>query len=420
MNRREFLGSVGSGAALCALGSAQSALAQSRQFTEWGWPTPYERISDKSIDYLKSKGWWPLAIGSQPGFTGLPVTVGKGFYKARGLEVTVAAFLSGPAINEAAVAGRVQAGVEGNFPFTTLIARSTPVRCIAVANPNIKHATLVPLDSPIKTIADLKKSSEKPAFGIVVGSSAEFYFTEALISHGLAPGRDVTLKNMRPTDMLIMPAGLTGFVQWNPYIWDHLIVRKNARQIDAIFPYNFYMGNLWVYKDIVDNAPDVVQALLDGYVEGILFTRSDLEAAIDITQKDPMYATFPRDTLKLICERINNLYKPNWFYPDRGFWSSENSRVAKWLHQSGRLDVLVTPERYHEYFDVRFADRTLDRLGWNRPQQPSFLPAGWTGKVGQIPYPAYYHEDSLSQPQKFPEPGELKSDWYFGGQKFSI
>ncbi len=156
--------------------------------------------------------------------------------------------------------------------------------------------------------------SEKPAFGIVVGSSAEFYFAEALRSHGLDANKDVILKNMKPTDMLIMPAGLTGSVQWAPYIWDHLLLRKNARQIDSIFDYNFYMGNFWVRNELIENVPDVVQALVDGYAEGILFTRNDLAAANKTFQADVMYRGYPLEMINLINERANNLYKPNWFF----------------------------------------------------------------------------------------------------------
>ena len=100
----------------------------------------------------------------------------------------------------------------------------------------LKHATAVSPDLPPKSFADVKGMSEKPAFGIVVGSSAEFYFSEALRAHGLDASTDVILKNIKPTDMLIMPAGLTGFVLWDPYFWDMLLLRKNARQIDAILP----------------------------------------------------------------------------------------------------------------------------------------------------------------------------------------
>jgi len=33
-------------------------------FTAWGWPTPYERVSTTSVDWLKAQGWWPVAIAN--------------------------------------------------------------------------------------------------------------------------------------------------------------------------------------------------------------------------------------------------------------------------------------------------------------------------------------------------------------------
>lgn len=420
MDRREFLvlgASSVAGAGL--LGLQNSANAQtSGGFTQWGWPQPYERISEASIKFLKDKGWWPLEIGSQPGFTALPIATGKGLFKQRGLEANVNAFLSGPAINEAAVAGRVQVGVQGNFPYTTLLSRKFPVRCVAIANPNLKHATLVAPDSPLKSLADIKTMKEKPSFGIVVGSSAEFYFTEALRAHGIDSAKDVVLKNMKPTDMLIMPAGLTGFVQWHPYVWEHLLTRKNARQIDAIYPYNFYMGNLWVRQELVDNAPDVVQALVDAYVEGILFTRANLSEANKVFQEDAIYKGYPPETINLINDKLNNLYKPTWFFPDGAFWSQENGRVAEWLNKTGRLPTLVTPDDYKNNFAPAFATRTFAKLGWKVPGRPTFIPADWKGKVGSPRYPDYPNEDTLSKQQAFPEAGDLQKDWMFGGKLY--
>jgi ABC-type nitrate/sulfonate/bicarbonate transport system substrate-binding protein len=416
MNRRQFLALSTSAAAI--VGGYNRSVAQPSSFTQWGWPQPYQLISDTSIKWLKEKGWWPLAIGNQPAFTGLPAAVGKGFFTARGLEVLVNAFLSGPAINEATVAGRVQAGLEGNFPYTTLLSREFPVRCVAIANPNVKHATLVPSDSPLRSLTDLKTMSDKPSFGIVVGSSAEFYFSEALRSHGLDASKDVILKNMKPTDMLIMPAGLTGFVQWDPYVWDNLLLRKNARQIDSIFDYNFYMGNLWVRSELIENVPDVVQAIVDGYAEGILFTRYDLPAANQVFQSDVMYRGYPPEIINLINDKLNNLYKPNWFFPDQKFWAAENGRVAAWLHQTGRLQKLITPQDYHANFAPQFATETLRKLGWKVPERPCFLPKDWSGTVGKPPYPKYDNEDTLAASQPFPTMEDLERDWMFAGKLY--
>ena len=57
------------GIALAVLWSGMvPAAAQS--FNDWGWPQPYEKVSEKSIAWLKQKGWWPLAVGWQGPFSG--------------------------------------------------------------------------------------------------------------------------------------------------------------------------------------------------------------------------------------------------------------------------------------------------------------------------------------------------------------
>ncbi len=75
MDRREFLALGAS--AVASLGAFNGAAAQAASFNAWGWQQPYKRISDNSIKWLKDKGWWPLAIGNQPAFTGLPIAVGE-------------------------------------------------------------------------------------------------------------------------------------------------------------------------------------------------------------------------------------------------------------------------------------------------------------------------------------------------------
>ena len=42
-----------------------SAQSKQQKFTEWGWPLPYEKVSDASINWLKQKGWWPLKLAYQ-------------------------------------------------------------------------------------------------------------------------------------------------------------------------------------------------------------------------------------------------------------------------------------------------------------------------------------------------------------------
>jgi hypothetical protein len=98
-------------------------VASSQQpFTEWGWPTPYERVATTSIDWLKAKGWWPVAIASQPPWSCAnaltTVMIKQGLLQQRGIESEAQWFLAGPPIIESVAAGRTPVGLRGNFPFT--------------------------------------------------------------------------------------------------------------------------------------------------------------------------------------------------------------------------------------------------------------------------------------------------------------
>ena len=82
-------------------GLALPAAAQTTQFTDYGWPEGAdEKISPKSIAWLKEKGWWPIQVAFQPPWSGQNtinlVMDKKGFLAKRGVEAKWQAFPSGP------------------------------------------------------------------------------------------------------------------------------------------------------------------------------------------------------------------------------------------------------------------------------------------------------------------------------------
>ena len=391
-------------------------------YTDWGWPQPYEQISEKSAAWLKQKGWWPLEFGWQGPFSGqntVNVVMDKaGLLAKRGLETKFQAFAAGPDVNEAVAAQRIQVGNGGNFPFTSLLDRGVPVRAIAVVAPNLKHSTVVPLDSPIKRLADFKGSNPAATIGIVTGSSAEFYFTQAAEVVGLQIGKDVILKNMPPAEQLLMPRGIGAVVPWEPSVTIITDDRKTGREIDVIFPYNFYEGMFYVRQELIDNAPDVVQAISDAFMEATLWIRLNPDKAADLLAQEPMLKAYGKPLLLQQTVLYNNLYKPTYSYPFAKLWGEENARIAKWLKDRNRLTKTLSADDYTSSFDTRFMDRTYDKLGWKIPARPPFLPASWSTPIGQLPYPPYDNVTTLKQPQPWPEPGDLVRAWTFNGKTY--
>jgi sulfonate transport system substrate-binding protein len=405
-----------------ALFAALPAMAQ-QKFNDWGWPAPYEQVSPKSVQWLKDKGWWPVSVAYQAPWSGQNtvniVMDRQGLLKARGVETKYQAFPSGPAINETIVSARFQVGNGGNFPFTSLLDKNIPVKAIAILSPNLLHALVVPPDSKLKSIKDLKGSNPPATIGLVTGSSAEFYFQKAMEVNGIVAGKDVILKNMPPGEQMALPKGIDGVVSWDPTPAMMVNERKNGRIIDSIFPYNMYEGQYYVRQELIDNVPDVVQAFSDAFAEATLWTRANAEKAAQLQAEDPMLKNFSKEILLQQVNAYSNLYKPTNIYPHAQFWGQVNESIFKWLYEQKRLTRPLTAKDFEAAVDERFMKKTFEKLGWAVPKQPPFIPAGWTGDPAKQPYPEYIHAINTTQPQAFPEKGDLVKAWSFGGKSYN-
>jgi sulfonate transport system substrate-binding protein len=99
-------------------------------------------------------------------------------------------------------------------------------------------------------------------------------------------------------------------------------------------------------------------------------------------------------------------------------WGEENARIAKWLKDRNRLTKGLTAKDYEDSFDAKFMERTYQKLGWKVPARAPFIPPDWTGKIGELPYPAYANVTTLKEPQPWPEKGDLTKDWSFNGKTY--
>ncbi len=411
---------IGAAVAVAILPGA--AVAQTSGTTEWGWPTPHEKVSDKSIAWLKEKGWWPLQVAFQAPWSGqntVNIVMDRmGMLMQRGIEAKWTAFASGPAINEVLISGRYQVGNGGNFPFTTLVDRKIPVKAVAMQSPNLLHALVVPHDSPLKSFKDLKGHNPPATIGIVTGSSAEFYFHIAAQINGVEIGKDVILKNMPPGEQMAMPKGINGVVPWDPTPTMIVDERKTGRIIDSIFNYNIYVGQFYLRSELIENAPDVAQAWTDAFAEATLWTRLYPDKAVALMAEDPNLKNFSKDILLQQLKAYNNLYKPSSIYPLGEFYGQVNEPIYKWLFEAKRITRPLVGADYAGAVDERFMRNTFGKLGWTVPKTAPFLPAGWQGKASQPPYPNYMHALNTTTPQAFPEAGDLTKAWSFGGRSY--
>lgn len=168
-------------------------------------------------------------------------------------------FQFGPPMLEALGAGAIDLGSVGDTP--PIFAQAGGSNLVyAAATPSAQHAVLVPKNSPIKTVADLK--GKKVAFG--KGSSAQNVTVKALAIAGL------TIKDIEPT--YLSPADATAafnggnidaWTVWDPY-FAIAETRYDARVIADTNDKRLTSSSYYIaHKDFANKYPAVLTAVLD-------------------------------------------------------------------------------------------------------------------------------------------------------------
>jgi ABC-type nitrate/sulfonate/bicarbonate transport system substrate-binding protein len=402
-----------------------SLIAQPKpQFTEWGWPLPYEKVSEKSINYLKEKGWWPIVYAYQPLWLGqsiIKIAGDLGLDRKRGLDIQFQAFLSGPPVNEAVIAGKAQFGSGGPFPTTVMVDKKANIKGIAVISYGYRHAMLIPTDSPIMKPEDFKGKK----VGLVVGSGGEYGFISWTKANKIDIYKDVSVLNFPIPEQAAMPKGLDAVVPWDPAPDLMINYRKNARLFADTTEFMYYFGTMYCRKEIIENAPDVAQALVDILLETVLYSRYNPSKASEFLKKDPILEAYPTELItKLNSIYVNNL-KPTWVYPFKDYISVEGERVAKWLFDGGRLTSILKEGDFKNYLITDFMDRSFNKIGWKIPKEPPYFPKGtsvdvfknWVKSGAKYLQILPYH---LTSPQPFPESSDLMKEWYFNGKWYQV
>jgi sulfonate transport system substrate-binding protein len=155
-----------------------------------------------------------LQIGDQKGGT-------ESLLRAAGVlndlpyKVVFSTFTSGPPQVEAATAGKIDFAITGNTPPIFGAAANAKVKVVtAYENGGDGDRVLVPADSPIETVADLRGKS----VAVGKGSSAHGHILAQLKKAGLTPA-DVKLVFLQPADALsaFTSGQADAWAIWDPY-----------------------------------------------------------------------------------------------------------------------------------------------------------------------------------------------------------
>lgn len=187
-----------------------------------------------------------------------------------------AEFPGGPQLLEALNAGAVDFGSTGETPPIFAQAANAPLVYIAHEPPAPRgEAILVPKDSSIKTVADLK--GKKIAFN--KGSNVHYLLVKALEEAGLTYA-DVEPSFLAPADgrAAFERGAVDAWVIWDPFqaAAEVALEARELRNGEGIVPnHQFYLGT----NALVDNHGEAVDVLIEAISEIDAWTKSDTAAA---------------------------------------------------------------------------------------------------------------------------------------------
>src|SRR5882762_8044341 len=179
-------------------------------------------------------------------------------FKPLGIEIKWVDFQFGPPLLEAINVGSVDFGSVGDSPPIFAQAANARIRYVAaVKQQGRTQAIIVPQDSPIKTLADLR--GKRIAFG--KGSSAHNLLVAALEKAGIA-WSDITPAPLAPADATaaFVKGSVDAWSIWDPYL-SLAELKDHARVIafdkDIHKPNAFYIAG----SDFVEKYPALVARL---------------------------------------------------------------------------------------------------------------------------------------------------------------
>jgi sulfonate transport system substrate-binding protein len=232
--------------------------------------------------YAQAKG--ELRIGFQKGASLLVLQKAQGSLEKKlapqGFGVKWVEFPAGPQLLEGLNVGAVDVGYVGEAP--PIFAQAAGARFVYFgydpAAPRAE-AILVPKDSPIRSVAELK--GKKIAFNR--GSNVNYLLVKQLEKHGLKFS-DIQPVYLAPADgrAAFESKKVDAWVIWDPYlaaIEKSIGVRVLADGTpDVVNNYGYYLGG----RDFVAKNPQVVQALFEDSVERGAWLKQNLHEAAQI------------------------------------------------------------------------------------------------------------------------------------------
>ncbi|MEB3292197.1 MAG: ABC transporter substrate-binding protein [Synechococcales bacterium] len=292
-----------------------------------------------------------------------------GKYENVEYKVEWSSYTSGPPITNKMLANQLDLGMMGDFPLTinmtTFQQKGGGVNTLYIGTLGYSatgagNAVMVPKDSPVKTLADLRGKQVSVPFG----SAAHGMLLKALKGAGIDPEKDVKLISQAPevggtslrTNQIDAHANFVPFGELFPY-------RGFARKIfdGAELGVPTFHGVV-VRSDFAKEYPEVVVAYMKALLEANKLFREQPEA---IAAKVEQWAGIEKEVVYMFLgpsglQRLNpSIQKPNL--------DALNNSVTT-LKQLGRLDANIKTEDVTQFIDNSYLKQAMQEMGISEEQ----------------------------------------------------
>ncbi|WP_458459759.1 aliphatic sulfonate ABC transporter substrate-binding protein [Pseudobutyrivibrio sp.] len=251
------------------------------------------------------------------------------------IEVTFTEFESGPPENESFAAGQQDIGVMGNVPSILGKAAGQDRIYIGIAENGEKtEVVIVPADSDIKSVADLKGKK----IGLVVGSICENLLYNLLKSEGLSL-EDVELINLATSEQqaALESKQVDAVATWQPTVSKLTADGKNVRLADGSNGLFKAENTIFGNREYIEQNPEIVQIFIQQYA------RAAYEVANNKEEYAKKYAEKYGLTEELLYEALKDANFPIVLAQDD---IDDLQGTADFLYETGKANVQVKVSDY--------------------------------------------------------------------------
>jgi ABC-type nitrate/sulfonate/bicarbonate transport system substrate-binding protein len=229
--------------------------------------------------------------------------------KKHNVKIVFRTFTYGAPQNQAMAAGELQMSTAGMGPAVVAASR-LPATLVAITILE-QTAIMVPKDSPVKSVADLK--GKRIAFP---GEGSQQYplLLKALADAGLKQ-TDIQLFKTDGAQVptLLSTKSVDAGITWDPHVSNalaagHSRVLLKAEKIMPIMQGHYVGNGEYVHNDFLAKRPEVVQDLVTANVRAIEFILKDPQAAAKLWSKE---IGFPVEVINFSLRERISVYDRN-------------------------------------------------------------------------------------------------------------